>query len=369
MNEIDERNGWTSASNAMADSLCPGRHIKQRGIPDTESDDAQFGDNIHRALKDGDGSKLTPEEFDVFEACQRIEADCVGKFFGGDKLAVWREQRYWARIRGEGGGELMHSGQPDVVYRSGSVALILEYKTLPGQLPSAPSNMQLRDQVVLVHGNLPLLAKIGAAVIQPLVTSTPELCVYEKEHVIRAEQEMFQRVAISNNPSAPRVAGEAQCKYCKAKRVCVEYQRFAGALVPGMLSLLDVPVSAWTPEQRAAFCDRKSVAQKWLDEMEAQVKAELAKDPEAVPGWFLKPGRIIETIRDPQAVFDRFAGIGGNLENFMACIAVGKSKLRDQLSKVTGNKGKALDAQLKTLTQDLVEIKQAAPSLFRKEAP
>lgn len=357
----DERKGCTSASNAQADLLCPGRHLAQQGCPDNDSEDAIFGREIHAALAAGDGSKLTPEQFDIFEACQKIEAKKVGEFFGESKPTVIREQRFWWRCKEP---KMEHSGQPDVLYRTGTRALILEYKTLPGELPDSPSNLQLRDQVVLVYGNVPLLSEIGVAIIQPLVTSEPELCLYEKHHIQQAEAEMFARVAASNRADSQRIPGDVQCKYCKAKGLCGPYQKWASSMLPEM-SILDVPVASWTPEQRALFCDRRAVAQKWLDECVEAMKTCLQADPASIPGYSLAPGKVRETIIDPQAVFDRFAAVGGKLDNFMRTIAVGKTKLKTELSVVTGQKGKALEETLKKLTQGLVNSKQDAPTLVK----
>lgn len=363
----DERRGGTSASSAAADALCAGRHLAQRGIPEpAESEDAKHGRLIHLALATGDASKLTVEQRDIYDSCIAIETKMVVSLWpelAGTKEnpKVWREQRFWGRVPP---GMWEHSAKPDVVYRVGPRAAIFEYKTLPGDVPESPENLQLRDQAVLVRGAL-LVNEIAVAVIQPLVTHSPKLCFYGPDDLKRAESDMYERVAASNDPKSQRTPGEVQCKFCLAKRTCQAYQQFSGGMVPNMLSLLDVPIAAWTPEQRAFFLDRLPIAQKWLDECVAAVKEVIEKDPQAVPGWTLKPGIFREKITDPQAVFDRFSSLGGKLENFMACIQITKGDLKEQLSKVTGARGAALDKAMKTITDGLVERKQNKPSLER----
>lgn len=363
--QIDERKGATSASNAEADLRCQGRHLAQIGIPESDSEDAKFGRAIHEALKNNDGGKLTVEQYSIFESIQKIESQKVAEFFGNVQTQVVREKRFWVKIK-HGERVYEHSGQPDVVYRGGTRALVIEYKCLVGDLPSAPTNLQLRDQVVLIHGNTPLLAEIGATVFQPLVTMEPELCVYNKEHIARAEQEMWERVIASNDPAGKRSAGEVQCKFCRARFRCQEYQTWASSMIPA-LSVFDVPVAQWTPDHRAMFCNRRAVAQKWLDECDAEMKKALKADPKAIPGWKLAPGRLLESVNNPQAVFDKFTELGGKVSQFMQCITVGKTKLKTTLGEVTGQKGRNLDSVLDNLLDGNVTSKRTSELLVRDD--
>src|SRR6516164_6632567 len=101
---LDERRGATSASNAAADKLCPGRHLAQKGIPEEPKDtDAIHGTLIHEALA-GDAeafAKLTVEQKETYDACQKIEKAQVAIAFGAasDQCKVWRETRFWAQIQ------------------------------------------------------------------------------------------------------------------------------------------------------------------------------------------------------------------------------------------------------------------------------
>lgn len=381
-NEIDIRRGATSASNAQADTLCPGRHLAQKGIPETPpGPDAEFGRIIHSALAVGseegkhtvDLMKMTGEQRDIFDACREIEKEGIRQYFGNSPTPenqaqqfipkrVFREQRYWCMVD----NKFEHSGQPDVIVRAGPKAIIFEYKTLAGDVPESPTNLQLRDQVVLTAGSL-LLKEIAVAVIQPLVTHEPTLTLYNEAAIKQAETEMWDRVRKSNDPASLRVAGEVQCKYCRARGVCKEYQKWAGSLLPVPASIVDLPMADWTPDQCALFASGRAAAQKWLDEAEAMLKARLTANPEAVPGWCLKEGIYRETITDPQELFNRFGTLGGTLEQFLACIAVTKGKFEEQVRGIAKLKGKALKSKVEELLQDITESKQNAPSLAKKK--
>ena len=373
----DPRKGATSASNASADAACPGRHLAQAGLTDSGGEWAESGRKIHAALAGTAGHEfdtinLSLEEREVFDACRSIEQKLVLQYFG-DKappMRVFREQRYWARFAKDG-KQYEHSGQADVVFRAGTKAMIADYKTLAGDLPESPKNMQLRDLGVLVKGNLVPTDEVAVVIIQPFVTHSPTLCVYTKDDLAKAEREMFERVIASNNPLTNRVAGELQCKYCKAKSICVEYQKWAAQIAPpAILSILDVPMASWTADQCGQAASALSPCQKFLDELKDMLKQRLEKDPASVPGWTLEPGKVRETIKDPQGVFDRFVQLGGKIEQFMGCVSVGKAKLKEALNQVTGAKGASLDKAVKTITDGFVESSQTAPSLKRvKETP
>lgn len=369
---IDERRGATSASNAQYDADCSARHLRQRPIPEEPaSEDASYGRKIHRLLsgeqQTGEMAELKPAEREMFDACRNIEKAMVRKVFGETypAMRVIREQRFWCKVPDGNGGFFEHSGQPDVIFRSGTKALICEYKVLKGDIPEAAENLQLRDQAVLVRGNLPMLDEIWTVPIQPLVTHSPEPCRYDSASLARAEREMFDRVRKSNDPMAQATPSDRGCKFCRAKLVCSEYNRWAGSMVPGMLTILDVPVASWTPEQRVAYCNGRSIAKRWLATCDLEMERILEKDPEAIPGYYLKPGAKKETIIDPQTVFARFAQLGGKVEQFMEAVAVGKTKLKGIVSKVTGAKGKDLEAAMKTITDGLTVTKQNKPSLAR----
>lgn len=366
------RRSWTSASNAEADSLCPGRHLAQQGLAETTSKDAEFGAQLHEALATDDTADLDLVQQDLHETCEQIVDNVGAIYFGTDWGAVrqrpFKEQRYWTKFADKSKNpirEFEHSGQCDRVYRSGQRALIFEFKSLAGDIPGSPTNLQLRDQAVLVRGHF-LVDSVATVVVQPLVTHSPQICVYEKKDLIRAETEMFKRV-IQSNTSSLRVAGDIQCKFCRAKTHCAEHTRFAGSKLPVPVSILDVPMTEWTAQQCALFLDNRALAQRWLDDAVQTIKDRLKTDSEAIPGWGLKDGTTKETIKDAQVLFERFAAIGGKLEKFMDCVAIGKTRFKKAVNAATGKKGNALEQTLKTLYEGIVETKKNAPSIERKD--
>jgi hypothetical protein len=381
---VDVRGGWTSASNALADSLCPGRHNAQKGIPrapEESNEYRNYGTKVHAALADPDRMRemnLTADEKEMYELCRQVEKDLMASYFadqpaannGENRVRVWRHVRWWARFKSslDKTTELTHSGEADMAVRRGVKAMIFDYKSLFGEVPENPKNMQLRDLAVLMKGNLGAIQEIAVAIIQPRVSMFPVPCVYTAADLARAEQDMFDRVSNSNHPGAPRIAGEAQCEYCRARNSCVERQKWAGAMTPpAMLPLLEVPMDQWSVEQRVAALNALKPARKFLDDIEEWAKQGISQDPQFCPGYRLKPGAFREKISNPQACFDRFLKLGGSPERFMETITVQKGALKDAVMEVTGAVGKPLNSMLTELLKDITTKEQNSPSLAKEE--
>ena len=172
---LEERLGWTSASNALADSLCQGRHLAQKGLPEPVKDksDAEFGIKVHKALELDDPRMLSSAELDAYEECKYVERAALKKYFGRTDIKhSTTEHRLWMDIEHHG-NVLWHSGRLDKWFRHHDRALIVEYKTLRGEVEDSTTNMQLRDQAVLLNYNERLLSEIAVTVAQPPASIDP----------------------------------------------------------------------------------------------------------------------------------------------------------------------------------------------------
>jgi hypothetical protein len=365
---IDEREGWTSASSAEADSLCAGRHLAQRGLPEeVKSADADTGTRIHAALQAGtpDGSDnsptLTGDDCDTFEKCRDIEMEVTPKLFGdidGNKLICKREHRLWLRA-----ADLKHSGKADVIYIHRDTALVLDYTTGRNEATESPRNLQLRDLAVLVAANFGV-KRVHVAIIQPWATMSPEVCTYEIDDLFNAQCELMARIAASSDPKAPRVPGDKQCQYCRAKATCAEFQ---AASLPVKVEnatpeTVRAGIMALEGERLGKFLSLVRLAEETAtDEVRRRVES-----GDAVNGWILKPGRETEKITDAQMVFNRALATGITQQSFVAdCITVGKTALKTALKTATGAKGKALDAKLDELLAGATETKTSNPILTK----
>lgn len=365
-NTTDERQGFTSASNAEADFLCPGRHHAQRNLPDTTTEDAAIGNRVHAVLAGEEiyTHQLSADEQDLVEKCQAIESEIVPKIFGdidGSKIKIVREQRLWSDF-----GGFKHSGKPDAVYIFGKVGLVIDYKTGRNEVAESTRNLQLCDLAVLAAIEY-ALDEVHVAIIQPWATMTPEVCRYSKKDLNIALAEMEARIVASNAANAPRIPGEKQCQYCKAKAFCPEARETA--LTPPMRNTPEVTTAeaiaaTLTSETLSQFLDRASFAEKVIDACRDEAKRRLTEG-EQVPGYRLKDGAVRESITNAQECFNRCASKGVKVEDFMQTVTIAKGKLKDALKAATGEKGKALDATLAEVLTGITEEKQASPGLVK----
>jgi len=371
----DPRRGeWTSASNALADRLCRGRHQAQIGLAELRPTEESRSGNIIHALWTGNDPqcKPTPAETEKAEALCEQEATVAAQFFGTHQgLVRIVERRLWHEFEVASSDSsqriLKTSGQFDValVQPESRRALILDGKS--GWLPVTPNpaNLQLRRLAALLWRQLGS-EEIGVGILKPF--ARPEApCVYTVPDLQRSIVELEEDVRQSHAPQPTRTAGEEQCRYCRVRESCPTRLAWLSAALPVASPALPM-ISArdWTPAQRVLFLEREKDVRDWLEARKAEIKALLKELPDAVPGYALKPGRTVETVTNSQEVLKRFCGSsGGTLDAFLKCIKVGKSTLKDELRVITGHKGKALEATLDALLAGCVEARVSEPTIER----
>lgn len=245
-------------------------------------------------------------------------------------------------------------------------ALILDGKSGWRPVSPNPSNLQLRRLAALLWLQLDC-REIGVCILKPYAEADLP-CVYTDDDLGRSVVELEDDVRQSHEPGAVRTAGEEQCRYCRARESCSTRLEWLSAALPASLPPLPM-VSAhdWTPKQRVLFLEREKGVRDWLEARKQEIKELLAESPEAVPGYGLRPGRVVETITDSQEVWKRFAQLGGTIDSFIRCIKVGKTALKEELRALTGQGGKGLEAELQNLLSGCVEARPSAPMIERLE--
>lgn len=351
----DERNGLPSASSMERYKLCPGSYAAERGLPDTTSADAETGNRIHAVLA---GETVAPplndDEERTMEAC-RSQATALLDTLLPHRDEMHLERRYWWNSE--------WSGKPDMVAidTAQGHAVVIDYKTGRGDVTEAAGNMQLRALAILVSAeHWP--ERVTVAIVQPLAGAV-SVCEYGPDELLQAHNEIKAVIASIHQPDAVRRPSAKACKYCKAKAACPEARSLVETL-PAEVSR-DGHQIVMSPERMAAFLEIAPAAEAVIEAVRAKARRMIADDPNAVPGWTLKPGAERETITDPTTVYNRASAAGVNSEAFMACVNITKTKLKDAVKAATGDKGKALDARMESILAGCTETKQAAPSLAK----
>jgi hypothetical protein len=344
----DPRQGWTSASSAEADTLCPGRHLAQKGIPEISSDAAEFGTQVHAAFQTGDDSSLEISQEWVTERARELEKEAVEIVFGNVQTRCMREHRFW-----DGTMQFKHSGQADVVHEAGDRALVLDLKSLRGTVAASPTNMQLRDLAVMVWSNLPDIHYVFVCIIQPMVKGKPVIVEYGKKDLHLSHKEMIERIKASNDPNSPRIPGELQCRYCKARAYperCPEVHQWLVKSVPKGKDA----VATLAPQALAEIWRKRNTITGILDAVTDRLKT-LSDEELAALGLKKKPGVQREKIVKPNELYARLTEHGVTVQEYTAIVGVPKGKFQELVKAKTGLKGKSLEKLCDDLLAGLTE--------------
>lgn len=360
----DERKGRISMSKLEQAALCPGSYEIQKGMPEETNALATSGTKIHDGLEHDDFSKLTEEERDLAERAAELREELIDGFFLTEpmfeeiaedaKKNHQRETRLYAfdnRV----------SGQFDGMVVDRSRALLYDYKTGYLEPIEARRNLQMRGYAVLVAENFPEITQITTAIIQPRIRPEVSLAQYDHSDLKNARAEVLAILDRAYAPGARRQPGPIQCQYCKAKAKCPE----AAALAH---SLSKVEPGEITAERLPDLLQACSAAKKIIAAIESQAKTVLEADPGAVPGFTLKQGAKMQTITDPQKLFNRMNERHSVLPHeFVEVCSVGKGKVKDLLKEASRLKGKALDEELSSLLEGISKETRKAPTLTKSK--
>jgi len=373
LNMNDERLGVPSASGMEALFLCPGRHNACSGLPEQESEDANFGNKVHDALA-------------VIAKGGSIQASACDLDFDQDILQaaeeLWVRARpiidWWQEDAGSYGGEIqrviesrfilrkgvlpIYTGKPDLVLVAGDRALILDWKSLPGRVNESRSNHQLAALAALVADKYGC-QRVDAAIVQRMVAGKPQVVTFGVDDLSDAKMLCTQIVAAASKPDAPRVPGPVQCKYCKFADQCPE----ARAAAMQVATIGPRSIAALPAQDIAPLWDQVAQAEGILSKMRDAMKERVLAG-EDIPGLATKPGAVRKTITDVGALYERASGRGVSQGAFVRACSVQQKALTDLLRSELGVKGRELDDLRDELLSGIVEEKESAASVVRKEA-
>lgn len=201
---MSDRGDSPSASSMEQIALCPASHQAQRGRSDSVSKAAHRGTMIHLLLE------LNKNDFECAVELAAKRDELIEQIFPTGRKMTMKEQRLWL------GSNL--SGQADHIVTSGDTGLIMDYKT--GVFPVTPAgeNLQLMALAVLLKANKPKLKTIYAAILQPAYE--PELVNYDEESLAECKEYLEGLLEKASAEDAPRIGGDKQCHFCKAKEEC-----------------------------------------------------------------------------------------------------------------------------------------------------
>lgn len=212
-----------SASNLGAAALCPAKPRLEAPYAEQETEWSIRGTRLHRYFMTAlDRSELSIDDRDLLDRAEALAVHAIEDF----KTAV--------SIEDDGAPVPFHEvemegavpGHADLIleWRHGRYALILDLKS--GIIPAddAADNYQLGCYALLQYERNPFYM-CGVAIIQPDAFGPRRtLAMYSKDDMVHVGEAIDLIKAATDDPDAQPVAGEKQCRYCRAKVACPAYR-------------------------------------------------------------------------------------------------------------------------------------------------
>ncbi len=369
----DERLGLPSASGARLRRHCLGQHqlvteLRKAGklVPEPPSPAAKSGNVIHSAWAGNPEEELSVFEASTLDILQRLEKMVVTDWCQGLPCEVLgRELRLYLRK----GIMPIASGALDVAYIQYEPMriLILDAKTLTGQVDPAHSNDQLRELVALTTQNYSEVSEITVGLLRPNVAERTSLSVYDQLECHVALAMLFKHLEEIALPNRPRTPGD-WCRYCQALPFCPQAHAYASE--PSME--LGLQISKGTlalPIGHAGteLLSKLLAARPLIERLTSMYKALLAQEPDALPGYHLRPGKQVREITDILAAWEAANQVEGfDLAAFLSATKLSVTKLEAALGKATGRRGRDLRQTFSDVFGEVTQMRTDAPELERE---
>jgi hypothetical protein len=254
-----------------------------------------------------------------------------------------------------------------------------------GRVPvSATENTQLLGYAVGARRTFQVNPKaIELKIYQPRGKDSTWTCT--AEYLDAFEERLVQAANLTDDMFAPIVMSDKGCFWCRAKPICPEYAKVAKAAAvkefagPAPKAKTTAKVK---PENLLSSLQLAQQLLPWCDAVILQAKEALIANPKVLPGYDLKPGRLMQKWKALDAAQEFIAAAISSLSPGLAV------KLQTQVFKAPTLETPAdvaavfEDAELFAVTEEdqqiLVQLKQyiekaidksnAAPSLIKVKA-
>ena len=370
----------TSASNLRRRQLCPGSQRMELGLPEDDSEQSREGQLLHDydAHPEYDRSILPPNQRDLLER--------------NDSLTVTLSERL-TKVVGAAPVEPIHettiandliSGTPDFVAVfpvNESPVWVNDSKFGYKTVERAELNIQLRVYAVLVCDKYCRATpkRVFTSITQPRLPYDERITLaeYSPDDIEASREQIKEILDAAGKEDAPLVAGEEQCRYCKAKLICPEFQA----------KMMPLPTLALQPEKTLSKRSREVYLEQKLSEIGddqieklllARAFANMISDPlmdearkriaaGALDNYFLSKPSIEREITDSQrAIALLTLGKVASRDKIIAMSSIPLGKIEEVYRKQTNCTWKQAREKIDKVLRSVIELKEEKPRVIRK---
>jgi hypothetical protein len=248
------------------------------------------GTKVHRVLAaSGSIGDLEADESKTFEELWNKFRDTVRTWRNGEQIdEVWNEQEFVYRLEG---GQLLFTGHPDKVLKSGSRLFIPDFKSGWHPLDAiSATNLQLRTYVALSDQNIPGITEATVWIDKPGYTSPP--AVYDRKAIDAAKEWAVDVALRVTGPGEKKPLRGPWCQYCSGKVICPLWRdEIQGLAAASQVAIEDMP-----DHQLALIGPKLGIARKVIERLEARLAARVRENPEFFADWHFERGRLLPEI-------------------------------------------------------------------------
>ena len=370
----------TSSSNLRQRELCPGSAAAEEGIPNQDNVYSSEGTLMHEhdANPEKDRSGLTEEQQNTLKLARQLDDEIFSAIISemeidqNEPFVEGHEEERWFRK----GFKSLFVGHNDyhIFYPNLGLVIVIDKKFGRTPVTGAESNRQLMSYAVMA-GEAVDAKHVIVAVNQPRVAFDERVTVahYDRE-ALKAAKELI--ISIYDNAhnadgsprqDAPRVAGEEQCRWCKAKLSCDAYRAKYEILVEPASFPKETFIEklhSLTDQQ----LDQVFVAVKFADMIADAAKDEILK--RMTEGGM--QNYITSSTGSTASITDNSVALKLLMEAGLPLSSVARPKTNEDLAdawqEVVGGTQKAAKETIKKILEPVMEFKPKSPSLKRTKA-
>jgi hypothetical protein len=338
-------------SSMMRRKLCPGSAGAEFGLPELKtSGDADEGNLLHDAvaqmiLTGQMPPKLDAEQMESVEKCFNVFKSAMG-----DNSWPMMIEAMVKIANPHKNNEELTFGTIDAAIIKENEIVLFDWKMGREMVESPKNNLQLATYAVGLHNIFPEKSSVSANIFQPRINSFASHTFTEFDNILVF---IANVIAECEKSDAMRIAGEEQCKYCKARATCPEclelLKQLPAVIPPCDIASPDVLYDLWRRARRA---------EKIVEAIKAACRSYAEQNGGKCGNLTLEKGRVSREISDLNQAYVRLSGLMTNQE-FVSCIkGLSLPEAEGVISKKYGITKKDAKTKIEETLGDLLSTKE-----------